>query len=82
MGRVRNEKWGPRIIDIDILTFANQTIDLPNLKIPHPYITERSFVLAPLYEINPFLHIVNIGPIHHFIDSDKIKNEIIDTYLL
>ena len=52
MGRVRKEKLGPRIIDIDILLFENEIHDLRFLKIPHPEIQNRRFVLIPLAEIN------------------------------
>lgn len=51
MGRVREEKYGPRIIDIDILLFNNDIVDLPFLKIPHPQMQNRRFVLMPLTEI-------------------------------
>lgn len=51
MGRVRTEKWGPRIIDLDILTFDDLQINTPELIIPHPHMNERDFVLAPLKEI-------------------------------
>jgi len=53
MGRQRKEKWGPRIIDLDILMYGDEVIDSPELKIPHPYMKERSFVLVPLQEIDP-----------------------------
>ncbi|HHW60539.1 MAG TPA: 2-amino-4-hydroxy-6-hydroxymethyldihydropteridine diphosphokinase [Syntrophomonadaceae bacterium] len=53
MGRQRKEKWGPRIIDLDILLYGEQTVDEPELKVPHPYLCERLFVLIPLLEINP-----------------------------
>ncbi|WP_316861737.1 2-amino-4-hydroxy-6-hydroxymethyldihydropteridine diphosphokinase [uncultured Cohaesibacter sp.] len=53
MGRQRGERWGPRIIDIDILTYGNEQIQSPDLTIPHPYITERAFVLVPLRDIDP-----------------------------
>ena len=52
LGRKRtNDKWQERIIDIDILFYNDELIDLPELKIPHPFIQERKFVLAPLNEI-------------------------------
>ncbi len=53
MGRFRGEKYGPRIIDIDIILFNREIIDLPDLKIPHPQMQNRRFVLAPLAEIAP-----------------------------
>lgn len=55
MGRVRQEKLGPRLIDIDILFFNNEIHNLHFLKIPHPEIQNRRFVLAPLAEIDPQL---------------------------
>ncbi len=55
MGRRRIERWGPRTLDIDILTYGEARIDEPDLKIPHPRIAERAFVLAPLAEIAPHL---------------------------
>jgi 2-amino-4-hydroxy-6-hydroxymethyldihydropteridine diphosphokinase len=57
MGRVRNDKWGPRIIDIDILFYGDQIVDSSSLKIPHPGIPDRRFTLVPLTEIAPeWLH--------------------------
>ncbi|MCL6520183.1 MAG: 2-amino-4-hydroxy-6-hydroxymethyldihydropteridine diphosphokinase [Armatimonadetes bacterium] len=55
MGRVRNFKWGPRIIDIDILLYNNVRVNTDELVIPHPRMTERAFVMAPLAEIAPDL---------------------------
>ena len=55
MGRVRNEKLGPRNIDIDILLIENEIHDLRFLKIPHPEMQNRRFVLTPLAEIDPEL---------------------------
>jgi len=52
-GRERRERWGPRTLDIDILTYGSETIDRPGLQVPHPRIAERAFVLAPLAEIAP-----------------------------
>ncbi len=48
MKRVRIERWGPRTIDIDILTYASITLDADHLTIPHPRMTQRAFVLMPL----------------------------------
>jgi 2-amino-4-hydroxy-6-hydroxymethyldihydropteridine diphosphokinase len=55
MGRVRKEKLGPRIIDIDILLFDNEIHDLRFLKVPHPEMQNRRFVLVPLAELNASL---------------------------
>lgn len=51
LGRVRTIKWGPRLIDLDILLYDQEEISLPELKIPHPFLAERRFVLEPLNEI-------------------------------
>ncbi len=53
MGRVRKEKYGPRIIDIDILLFNNEVHNYPLLKLPHPEMQNRRFALLPLAEIAP-----------------------------
>lgn len=51
MGRIRKEKWSSRTIDIDILFYHDEVIDKPSIKIPHPRIAERRFVLTPLNEL-------------------------------
>ncbi|MEM9918862.1 MAG: 2-amino-4-hydroxy-6-hydroxymethyldihydropteridine diphosphokinase [Bacteroidota bacterium] len=51
MGRHRQQKWGPRLIDIDILFYGDQVIQQANLRIPHPEIQKRNFVLIPMQEI-------------------------------
>jgi 2-amino-4-hydroxy-6-hydroxymethyldihydropteridine diphosphokinase len=51
--RVRQERWGPRLVDIDILVFGDQRINEAGLDIPHPRMLERAFVLVPLAEIAP-----------------------------
>ncbi len=53
MGRVRDERWGPRVIDIDVLTYDDEEIDEPDLVIPHPRMHERGFVLVPLMDLDP-----------------------------
>ncbi len=53
-GRVRNGvRWGPRPLDLDLLLYGQETIDTDRLKVPHPYLAERGFVLYPLSEIAP-----------------------------
>lgn len=52
-GRVRTIRWGPRTLDLDLLFFGFRQVDKPHLKIPHPLMQERLFVLAPLAEIEP-----------------------------
>ncbi len=53
MGRTTTFRWGPRIIDLDILTFDDRTIDDVDLQVPHVLMNERAFVLVPLAEIDP-----------------------------
>lgn len=53
--RVRRERWGPRIVDIDVLAFDGVTVHEAGLELPHPRMTERAFVLVPLAEIAPEL---------------------------
>jgi len=53
LGRKRKIRWGPRTIDLDILTFNQENIETEKLTVPHPRMVERAFVMAPLVEINP-----------------------------
>jgi 2-amino-4-hydroxy-6-hydroxymethyldihydropteridine diphosphokinase len=56
-GRERIERWGPRTLDNDILSYGDDEIDQPGLQVPHPRLAERAFALAPLAEIAPMLAI-------------------------
>jgi 2-amino-4-hydroxy-6-hydroxymethyldihydropteridine diphosphokinase len=76
MGRERKEKYGPRVIDIDILFFNQDRYDLPFLKIPHPELQNRRFALTPLAEIAADLrHPVLKKSIHQLLEecSDKLE---------
>jgi len=53
--RVRNERWGPRTLDVDLLLFDDEHLDTAELTIPHPRMWERGFVLAPLRDVAPTL---------------------------
>ena len=55
MGRVRTLRWGPRVIDIDLLFYGDEVWDTPQLRLPHPGIAHRRFTLVPLAEIAPEL---------------------------
>lgn len=55
MGRERRERWGARVIDIDILFYDDRVINTLQLQIPHPRLHERRFTLEPLFEIVPYL---------------------------
>jgi 2-amino-4-hydroxy-6-hydroxymethyldihydropteridine diphosphokinase len=70
MGRVRDEKYGPRIIDIDILLFNNEIVSTSFLKVPHPEMQNRRFVLTPLAEI--------AAAVIHPVLNKKIEELLID----
>jgi 2-amino-4-hydroxy-6-hydroxymethyldihydropteridine diphosphokinase len=53
--RASERRWGPRTIDLDLLLYGDETIDEPGLKVPHPLLAERRFVLEPLHELDPEL---------------------------
>ncbi len=67
--RVREVKWGSRTIDLDILLYGQQVISSERLSIPHPEITNRAFVLVPLYEIDKEIKVPLLGPVRKLIDS-------------
>ena len=77
IGRVREEKWGSRLIDIDILFYGNALIDEPGLQVPHPELHNRRFTLEPLAELTPdFIH-----PILHK-NILQLKNELKDSLIV
>ena len=55
--RSTEERWGPRTLDLDVLIYADRLIDEPGLRVPHPRMHERDFVLIPLCEIAPDIEI-------------------------
>lgn len=55
LGRVRHERWGPRVIDIDLIAYDDVSMEIPELTLPHRHAHERGFVLIPLAEIAPDL---------------------------
>ena len=79
MGRIREEKWAPRTIDLDILYFDDEIISTTNLIIPHPQIQNRRFTLVPLCEIlsdfiHPVLGVSNLALLSFCEDnSDVVK---------
>ena len=81
LGRVRHEKWGARTIDIDIVYSDDVISHTDTLEIPHPYVTQRAFVLVPLQEIAPDVCISG-QPLSYWLqqlpdvqDVKKIRNE-------
>jgi 2-amino-4-hydroxy-6-hydroxymethyldihydropteridine diphosphokinase len=57
----RHEKWGPRVIDLDLLIFGGERRATPDLTLPHPGVVERNFVLYPLADIAPDLEVPGLG---------------------
>jgi len=69
-GRERGDvRWGPRILDLDLLVYSDQVIDELDLSVPHPGISERNFVLLPLGEIAPKLTVPGLGQISNIDTS-------------
>ncbi len=62
-GRQRRERWGPRVIDLDILLYGDAAIEGKGLRVPHPLLTERRFVLAPLAEAWPGVEVPGSGAV-------------------
>lgn len=56
-GRAREQRWGPRVLDLDLLLYDELQLDEPGLQLPHPHLHERAFVLVPLAEIAPALQV-------------------------
>jgi 2-amino-4-hydroxy-6-hydroxymethyldihydropteridine diphosphokinase len=78
-GRSRSaEKWAPRTLDLDLLVYSSASIDQKDLKVPHPGISERNFVLLPLLDIAPHLRIPGQGSVSRLaaaIDSSNPRIE-------
>lgn len=79
-GRTLSTHWGPREIDIDILFYGNEVVDLPQLKIPHPYLHQRRFTLVPLSEIAaPFIHPILQKSIQNLL-QECTDESVVSTY--
>jgi 2-amino-4-hydroxy-6-hydroxymethyldihydropteridine diphosphokinase len=63
MGRDRGERWGPRVIDLDLVWMLDAVVDEPGLKVPHPGVSTRNFVLYPLADIAPTIIIPGMGSV-------------------
>lgn len=69
-GRHRDgTRWGPRTLDLDILLYGDRVIEAPGLTIPHPHLAERAFVLLPLADLDPALHVPGRGRISELVDG-------------
>jgi len=80
-GRDRgSDRWGPRILDLDLLLYGALTLAEPGLQLPHPHLHERAFVLLPLAEIAPHLDVPGRGPISALLANiDTTGCHLIDT---
>lgn len=65
--RSKEERWGPRPIDLDILVIEGETIEESDLVVPHPRLAERAFVLVPLAEVAPKLRVPGLGPVRDLL---------------
>ncbi|WDK02138.1 2-amino-4-hydroxy-6-hydroxymethyldihydropteridine diphosphokinase [Xanthomonas campestris] len=63
------ERWGPRTLDLDVLLYAEQVIDLPRLQVPHPHLHARAFALVPLAELAPEAIIPGHGTVRHALQG-------------
>jgi 2-amino-4-hydroxy-6-hydroxymethyldihydropteridine diphosphokinase len=67
LGRVRAERWGPRVVDLDLLLYGDETLDEAGLRVPHPRLHERRFALEPLAELDPDLAIPGRGRVSEML---------------
>jgi 2-amino-4-hydroxy-6-hydroxymethyldihydropteridine diphosphokinase len=61
LGRVRELRWGPRVVDLDLLVYGDRRMEEPGLRVPHPRLHERRFALEPLAELDPELDVPGLG---------------------
>ena len=64
-------RWGPRVLDLDLLAYGDETISEDGLEVPHPGIAERNFVLLPLREIAPDFDIPGLGPVQDIAVNEQ-----------
>ena len=65
LGRVRDVRWGPRVVDLDLLVYGDRQIEEPGLRVPHPRLHERRFALEPLAELDPELAVPGLGRVEN-----------------
>lgn len=75
LGRVRAERYGPRVIDLDLLLYDQEILATAFLTLPHPSLAERAFVLVPLLEITPNLSLPDQTSLKSLLDKLKFKQE-------
>ena len=69
LGRVRNERWGPRSIDLDLIQYSGILSNSPELELPHPRAHERRFVLEPWFEIDANAILLNSGRVSELLEQ-------------
>ena len=69
MGRQRQGHWGPRVIDLDLIWMVGSPIDEPSLRVPHPGVSSRNFVLYPLADVAPTLVIPGLGAVNYLLQA-------------
>ena len=67
--RAAGERWGPRMLDLDVLLYGAEVVDEPGLRVPHPHLHERAFALVPLLEAWPEAAIPGIGPVRALAEA-------------
>ncbi len=73
-GRVREEVWGPRTLDVDVIVYGDVVSDDPELTLPHPRAQERAFVLAPWLDADPDAEIPGRGRVAALLDAAVARN--------
>jgi len=76
IGRVRTIRWGPRVIDLDLVLYDNEEINEEKLIIPHPRMIERAFVLVPLLEIDSYLSLPSGVRLNNYLKNINVTEQI------
>jgi 2-amino-4-hydroxy-6-hydroxymethyldihydropteridine diphosphokinase len=73
-GRIRGERWGPRVLDLDLLVYGDEQIQSESLIVPHPGIGQRNFVLLPLREVEPDLTVPGLACISEIVVDETVPS--------
>lgn len=69
LGREGSERWGPRLIDLDLLLQGEEMVDQPHVRVPHPELTNRAFAMVPILEIDPDVELPSGEPLEAFCEK-------------
>lgn len=72
IGREQAERWGPRVIDLDLLLYGDQSVAEPGVTVPHPELTNRAFALVPILEIDDEVELPSGEPLSAFCERDPV----------